>query len=125
MKRLVVAFFVFVTDYFMRASDYAASTTCAQPSVNDFFVQFFPLVGPTFGCCRCGFGNCHDPTLCDGGYQGLAKLVLNALECCRGQLSTMAIGDLKLVASQVIFGHDFCVMNGYATFCKDTCDVAQ
>jgi hypothetical protein len=51
--------------------------------------------------------------------------VLDALNDRRGQLSTMSIGDLKLVASQFIFGRNFRVMNGYATFCKDTCDVAQ
>ena len=125
MKWLVVAFFMFVTDDFMGASNDTASTTCAQPSVNDFFVQFFPLVGPTFGCCRCSFGNGHAQTLCDGGRLGLAKLVLDALNDRRGQLSPMSIGDLKLVVSQFIFGRNFRVMNGYAALCKDACDVAQ
>ena len=125
MKRLVVAFFVFVADYFVRASNDTTGTTRAQPCVNDLFVQFFPLICPSFGRCRCGFRNSHAQTLCDGGRLGLAKLVLDALNDRRGQLSPMSIGDLKLVVSQFIFGRNFRVMNGYAALCKDACDVTQ
>jgi hypothetical protein len=63
MEWLVVALFVFVTDYFVWARDNAAGTTCAQTSVNDFFVELFPLMGPALGSGWGSFSNGHVTTL--------------------------------------------------------------
>jgi hypothetical protein len=63
MKRLVVALFMLVTNYFVWARNNAASTTCAQTSVNDFFVELFPLVGPALGSGWGSFSNGHVTTL--------------------------------------------------------------
>ena len=66
MKRFVVAFFVLVTDHFVWARNNATSTSGAQTSVNDFFVQLFPLVGPALESCRGCLGNGHADTLRHG-----------------------------------------------------------
>ena len=66
MKRFVVAFFVLVTDYFVWARNHTSGTTRAQTSVNDFFVQLFPLVGPALESCRGCLGNGHANTLRHG-----------------------------------------------------------
>ena len=63
MKRLVVALFMLVTNYFVWARNHASGTTRAQTSVNDFFVELFPLVGPALGSGRGRFSNGHVPTL--------------------------------------------------------------
>ena len=63
MKRLVVALFVLVTNYFVWARDNAAGTTCAQASVNNFFVELFPLMGPALGSGWGSFSNSHVTTL--------------------------------------------------------------
>lgn len=63
MERLVVAFLMLVTNYFVWARNHAAGTTCAQTSVNDFFVELFPLVGPALGSGWGSFSNGHVPTL--------------------------------------------------------------
>jgi hypothetical protein len=66
MERFVVAFFVLVTDHFVWACNNAASTSGAQTSVNDFFVQLFPLVRPALESCRGCLGNGHVNTLRHG-----------------------------------------------------------
>jgi hypothetical protein len=63
MERLVVAFLMLVTNYFVRARNNTAGTTCAQASVNDFFVELFPLVGPALGSSWGSFSNGHVTTL--------------------------------------------------------------
>ena len=49
VKRFVFALFVLVTDHIMRTRNHAACTTRAKAGVDDFFVEFFPLVRPTLG----------------------------------------------------------------------------
>ena len=49
VKRFVFAFFVLVADHIVRTRNYATGTSRAKTSVDDFFVEFFPLVCPTFG----------------------------------------------------------------------------
>jgi len=63
MEWLVVALFVLVTNYFVWARDNAASTTCAQACINNFFVELFPLMGPALGSGWGSFSNSHVTTL--------------------------------------------------------------
>ena len=63
MERLVVAFLVLVTNYFVRARNHTAGTSCAQTGVNDFFVELFPLVGPALDSSWGSFGDSHVTTL--------------------------------------------------------------
>ena len=66
MKRLVVAFFVLVTDYFVWACNNTTSTSGAETRINDFFVQLFPLVRPTLNSGRGCLCNGHANTLRHG-----------------------------------------------------------
>ena len=63
MEWLVIALFVLVSNYFVRARNNTASTTRAQTRVNDFFVELFPLIGPALGSGWGSFSNGHVPTL--------------------------------------------------------------
>ena len=63
MERLVVAFLMLVTNYFVWTRNHAAGATRAQTSVNDFFVELFPLVGPALGSDWGRFSNGHVTTL--------------------------------------------------------------
>ena len=63
MERLVVAFFVLISNYFVRARNHTAGTTRAQTRVNDFFVELFPLIGPALGSGWGSFSNGHVTTL--------------------------------------------------------------
>jgi hypothetical protein len=63
MERLVIALFMLVANYFVRARDNTAGTTCAQTSVNHFFVELFPLVGPALGSGWGSLSNGHVKTL--------------------------------------------------------------
>jgi hypothetical protein len=49
VKRFVFALFVLVADHIVRTRNYATCTSRAKTRVDDFFVEFFPLVRPTFG----------------------------------------------------------------------------
>ena len=63
MERLVVALFMLVANHFVWARNNTAGTTCAQTSVNDFFVELFPLIGPALGSGWGSFSNGHVTTL--------------------------------------------------------------
>jgi hypothetical protein len=63
MEWLVVAFFVFVANYFVWARDDTASTASAQTRIDDFFVELFPLIGPALSSGWGSFSNGHVPTL--------------------------------------------------------------
>ena len=63
MEWLVIAFFVLVSNYFVRARNNTAGTTRAQTRVNDFFVELFPLIGPALGSGWGSFSNSHVTTL--------------------------------------------------------------
>ena len=67
MERLVVALFVFVTNYFVRTRNNTAGTTRAQTRINYFFVELFPLIGPALGSSWGGFSYGHATTLLKGG----------------------------------------------------------
>jgi hypothetical protein len=49
VKRFIFALCVFVADHIVRTRNYATSTTRAKARVDDFFVEFLPLVRPALG----------------------------------------------------------------------------
>jgi hypothetical protein len=63
MERLVIALFMLITNYFVRARNNTAGTSSAQTSVNDFFVELFPLMGPALSSSWGSFSNGPDTTL--------------------------------------------------------------
>ena len=75
MKRFVVAFFVFVTNHFMRTRNHATSTTGAKARINNFFVELLPLICPALSSCRCCLGNGHGNTLRHGSLASETELL--------------------------------------------------
>jgi len=63
MEGLVLALFMFVSDDVVWTCHHAASTSGAEPRVDDFFVELFPLRCPALGFGRCIRCHGHATTL--------------------------------------------------------------
>jgi len=96
MERLVVAFFVLVTDHLVGARHDAACTTRAETRVDDLFVEFFPLVGPAFGRCWSSFDGRHVNDSTPPAES--AKSLDDRGNLLVVKLAPVAVGDLELVA---------------------------
>ena len=59
VERLVVPRFVLVTNDIVGAGNDTASATGAEPAVNDFVVEFLPLVRPADACWLGGLSCAH------------------------------------------------------------------